>query len=375
MAHTSVSPIARMIGRLTEDQRNKHLPDKDLLLRFSGGQDQAAFAGLLRRHGTMVLDVCRSVAGNEADAEDAFQATFLVLARSAKAIRKLASVGSWLHGVAYRTALNGRKEFARRRKLESCAPRPTDLASAQDLPWSEVQELLHAELTALSERYRAPLVLCFLEGRTQDEAAKQLNISKSTLRKRLERGRSILRVRLVRHGLGTAAVLTAAAWPSAKASACVSPTLVASTVKAATALAGGQPLVGLVSGHVSYLVANALKVTLATKLKIATAVVLALALVPALMGVVFTARSPMKSRQVADRTRSTQKNDNRTSLQTPPTDGKLEPADDEDIIAYGGKVLAPDGRGVAGAKIYVNPLGGGYHWQPNLRPAKCDYRT
>src|SRR5438105_1935563 len=134
MTKTSASPIALMIRRLTEDHRVKSLPDQELLVRFRSNQDQAAFSSLLRRHGPMVLDVCRSVAGNEAEAEDAFQATFLVLARKAKAIRKLASVGSWLHGVAYRTALNGRKEFAKRRKHERSSSRTTEPASSTDLP-------------------------------------------------------------------------------------------------------------------------------------------------------------------------------------------------------------------------------------------------
>src|SRR5437660_2299020 len=159
MAKTTVSPILHMIRRLAEDQRIKTLPDQELLRRFTAGQDEAAFTGLVRRHGAMVLDVCRKTAGNDAEAEDAFQATFLILARKAKSIRSMASVGSWLHGVAYRTALSGRKQFARRQKLESRAPRPAAQESANDLPWREVQHLIHAELAALSDAYRAPLVL------------------------------------------------------------------------------------------------------------------------------------------------------------------------------------------------------------------------
>src|SRR5262245_44511297 len=104
MARTASSPILQLIRRTVEDRRVLQLSDRDLLRRFRDRQDEAAFHTLLRRHGPMVLDVCRGVLANEADAEDAFQATFLLLARKAAAIRQAASVGSWLHGVAYRTA-------------------------------------------------------------------------------------------------------------------------------------------------------------------------------------------------------------------------------------------------------------------------------
>jgi DNA-directed RNA polymerase specialized sigma24 family protein len=102
MTNTTAGPILHLIRRLATDQRLRELPDQELLGRFSSGRDEAAFSALLRRHGSMVLDVCRNILGNEQDAEDAFQATFLVLAQKAGAIRKKSSVGSWLYGVAYR---------------------------------------------------------------------------------------------------------------------------------------------------------------------------------------------------------------------------------------------------------------------------------
>src|SRR5262249_31418230 len=202
-------------------------------------RDEAAFHALLLRHGPMVLEVCRGVLGSEADAEDAFQATFLILARKAASIRKGASVGSWLHGVAYRTALQARANSALRQKNEARAP-ARRIAEADELTWREVRQVLHEELTGLAERYRVPLVACYLEGKTQDEAATQLGLAKSTLKERLERARSLLRARLLRRGLGPAAVLAATALPSATALACLSETLVASTIKAACQFAAAE---------------------------------------------------------------------------------------------------------------------------------------
>jgi RNA polymerase sigma factor (sigma-70 family) len=237
MAKARDNPILQLIRRIAEDHRLKNLPDDDLVRRFISGRDQDAFDCLVRRHGPMVLSVCRSVAGNDADAEDDFQATFLILAQKAKSVRNLPSVGSWLYGVANRTALKAQAEIAKRQKHERRAPLSIGREAADELPWYKVQQIIHAELTTLAERYRAPLVLCFLEGRTQDEAARHLGVSKTTMKRLLERGRSLLRSRLVRRGLGQVAILAAAAWPAATASARVPPMLASATVKASTALA------------------------------------------------------------------------------------------------------------------------------------------
>src|SRR5439155_21386555 len=125
-------------------QRVKVLTDQELLDRFRSERDEAAFHTLLRRHGSMVLDACRNVLGNEADAEDAFQATFLILAQKAGAIHNQASVGSWLHGVAYRTALKARAGSAKRQKHEARAPGQPSSGASDDLTWRDVQQGLQA---------------------------------------------------------------------------------------------------------------------------------------------------------------------------------------------------------------------------------------
>src|SRR5258708_29088842 len=213
------SPILQLIRSSVEDERVKRLTDQELLCRFRSESDQAAFHGLVRRHGAMVLDVCRNVLGNEVDAEDAFQATFLVLAQKAGAIRKLVSVGSWLHGVAYRTALKARAGSATRQKYEARVPKQASVDPSDDLTWREVQQVLHAELSKVADCYRAPLVRCYLEGKTQVEAAALLGVSAATVNKRLEQGRARLRARLVKRGFGSAAMGMVAAWPLATAAA------------------------------------------------------------------------------------------------------------------------------------------------------------
>jgi len=279
MTNTTAGPILHLIRRLATDQRLRELPDQELLGRFSSGRDETAFSALLRRHGSMVLDVCRNILGNEQDAEDAFQATFLVLAQKAGAIRKKSSVGSWLYGVAYRTAVKAQAQFAKRQKHEARAPSRTPVASGESLTWHEVQQVLYAELNGLTERYRAVLVHCYLEGKTQDQMALLLRVSKATVKKRLERGRALLRARLVRRGLGPAAALVACAWPAATAPAAVTPVLLASTIKAATAFGAGTATAAVViSPRVIALTEGVLKAMILTKLKAISVVVLAVSL-------------------------------------------------------------------------------------------------
>jgi RNA polymerase sigma factor (sigma-70 family) len=276
---TTASPVLDLIRRVVEDRRLKELPDQELLCRFATGRDEAAFSALVRRHGSMVLGICRNMLANEDDAEDAFQATFLVLAQRAGAIRKKSSVGSWLHGVAYRTALKAQAVFARRQKHEAGVRSQPFATPSNDLTWREVQQALHAELSRLSECYRAPLVLCYLEGKTQDEAALLLSVSRATVKKRLESARALLGQRLARRGLGPAAVLTIAVWATTAAADPVSPVMVNSIIKAATSVAAGEAAASVVSAKVATLTEGVLKAMFPSKLTIASAVLAALVVI------------------------------------------------------------------------------------------------
>jgi RNA polymerase sigma factor (sigma-70 family) len=252
------SPIVQLIRRTVEDSRIRELSEEELLQRFHVHQDEAAFYTLLRRHGPMVLDVCFSVLGNDTDAEDAFQATFLILARKAGSVHNPSALGNWLHGVAYRTALKARSLAVTRQKHEARIPARL-FSTPDDLSWREVRQILHEELNKLPDRYRTPLVLCYLEGVTQEVAAKRLGLAKSTLRERLDRGRELLRTKLVHRGLGSM-LLVAAAWPMTTASASVSLTLMVSTTNAAKRIAGEQVSTAtVISANVAQLTEGVLK--------------------------------------------------------------------------------------------------------------------
>ena len=147
--------------------------DGELLRRFVAAREEAAFAGLVRRHGAMVLGVCRRLLNDTHEAEDAFQATFLVLARRAAAVRKRDSVASWLYGVAYRVSLKARAAAHRRPGGEPVEPIST-ADPAAEAAWRELRPAIDEELSRLPEKYRAPLVLCYLEGKTNEEAARLL---------------------------------------------------------------------------------------------------------------------------------------------------------------------------------------------------------
>jgi RNA polymerase sigma factor (sigma-70 family) len=223
--------LTRHLCRLAAG-REAALPDRELLRSFLEQKDEAAFAALVARHGATVLDVCRAVLRDGPDAEDAFQATFLVLARRASSVRRPESLAGWLHGVAYRLAKKAQVAGARRRAVEARAPAADSVAAADALPWGEVREALHAELARLPERLRAPLVLCYLEGLTRDEAARRLGVRPSTVKGRLQQSRERLRRRLGRRGFGPAAVLGAAVL-GGRATGKVPPALAAAATRAA----------------------------------------------------------------------------------------------------------------------------------------------
>jgi len=235
-------PTVRFLRGLTDREQFKALPDGELMARYAAG-NESAFEALVGRHGAMVLQVCRSFLRNEADAEDAFQVTFFVLARQARSVRKAGSLGSWLYGVAYHTALKSRRAAATRRRHEAQAV-AASMTGPPDLSWGEAQEIFYEELAALPEKYRAPLVLCYLEGRRQDEAETLLGLPEGRLRGLVERARGRLRSRLVRRGLGPGAVFFAVLGSSA-ASPAPPAALVLRVVGTVTSRASGPGPVGV----------------------------------------------------------------------------------------------------------------------------------
>src|SRR5262245_3305135 len=209
MVNHPVTAALDHLRRAALRQDGAGLSDGELLERFLAQRDEAAFEALLRRHGALVLGVCRRVLGNEADAEDAFQATFLVLARKAGSLPCQDSVAGWLHRTAYHLACKARTAAARRARHESQAPARVPAGPLEQLSAQELLRILDEELLRLPERYRAPLVLCYPQGSTRDEAAGQLGCPVNTLKHRLECGRRKLHQAARRRGLTLGGILGA----------------------------------------------------------------------------------------------------------------------------------------------------------------------
>jgi RNA polymerase sigma factor (sigma-70 family) len=243
--------------------------DRQLVERFARNGDEPAFALLMERHGPMVWNVCRSVLHHQQDAEDAFQATFLILVRKAATIRRPESVGSWLYGVAYHAAVRAKADADRRRRHEPRAAAMPGDDPLLDMTWREIRLVLHQELERLPEKYRAPLVLCYLEGKTQDEAARQLGWTPGTVRGRVDRGREQLRARLARRGVALSVGLLATVLTQ-KSTAALPAALVRSTIGAARLAAAGGAAAGMVSAEVAALVHGVTRAMFLSKIKIAT---------------------------------------------------------------------------------------------------------
>jgi RNA polymerase sigma factor (sigma-70 family) len=248
--------------------------DGQLLERYVARRDSAAFEALLRRHGPMVLGVCRRVLRNGHDAEDAFQATFLVLVRRAASVRPREQVGNWLYGVAYRTALKAKVTAARRAARERMVP---GKVQTSDEPAADWLPLLDQEVSRLPDKYRVPVVLCDLEGKTGREAARLLGWPEGTLSTRLREGRALLGKRLARHGVALSAAAAGLALGAGAAAGNVPPALVTATMQTAAAVAAGAA--GAAPAGVLALTEGVLKSMSLSKLKTAAAVALTLALV------------------------------------------------------------------------------------------------
>jgi RNA polymerase sigma factor (sigma-70 family) len=211
--------------------------DGQLLEGFVVRRDAACFEALVRRHGPMVLGVCRRVLPNPHDAEDAFQATFLVLVRKAASVVPREMVGNWLYGVAYRTALEARRRAARRQARERQVHDMPHPGAEPERLWHDLRPLLDEELGRLPQRYRAAVVLCDLQGLTRKEAARRLGVPEGTVSGRLTTARRMLAKRLSRRGLALSAGALAVALSGGATSAAVPASLVASTVRTAAATA------------------------------------------------------------------------------------------------------------------------------------------
>jgi len=263
MATTFLPSILESVQRRLRPSLSGVVTDAHLLERFLKEHDQAAFELLMWRHGPMVFGVCRRVLQHTQDAEDAFQATFLMLARKADSIGKRESVSGWLYRVAYRIALRARTKSARRGRAERPLDElPIDRKSvdpADVTAWRELRRLLDAELSQVPEKYRTAFILCHLEGKTCEEAAEHLGCPRGTVQSRVGRARERLRARLAQRGwrpafTPLAGLLEQHAAPLLE----VSPVLIHSTVYSALLISLGKTLAGLVSPSVLELMTDTL---------------------------------------------------------------------------------------------------------------------
>jgi RNA polymerase sigma factor (sigma-70 family) len=269
--HTLMNALRKSVRRSAVDDSS----DAGLLERFALHRDEAAFEVLVQRFGPMVFGVCNRVLRDSHAAEDAFQATFLVLAKKARSVARRELIGNWLWGVAYRTATRAKADAARWHLREGQIRMPPASNPLEDVIWRDLRSVLDEEIARLPAKYRRPVLLCYLEGKTNEQAARQLCCPLGTVFTRLARARELLHARLTRRGLTLSATAFAAAL-AGEATAVIPPPLVGSTVKAASLFAAGNTAAaGIVSARAATLAQGALKAMFISKLKIAAVLLLA----------------------------------------------------------------------------------------------------
>ena len=357
MAHEAAGSIVRQIESLFEGGSVTGLTDRQLLERFTARRDaagEAAFAALVTRHGPMVLHVCRQLLGDRHHAEDAFQAVFLVLARKARSIRDPNRLGAWLYGVAIRTARKAKVRLARRRRHEEGdamsgpGPGATTLAEPTAPPADEPvlareqAEALHDEIERLPQSFRLPVVLCYFEGLTLDEAARRLRWPAGTVGSRLARARDKLRRGLTRRGIVLPAAAMAAVLNPKSASARVSSLLCDTTTKAAIRFAAGQAA----GEAASALAREVLRSMLLHKLRITVLALLALTAVATGAGLLTHSLAMMK-----DEPKRSPIGQQQATPAAKPEVASQRPAPGRMFVT--GRVLDPQGKPVPNAAVMI----------------------
>ena len=246
--------------------------DGDLVRRFAAANDSAAFEMIVRRHGPMVLGVCRRLLQHGADADDAFQATFAILIRKAGTLSRPEQLAGWLFQVAYRTARRARGNRLRRQSNQLPLLDVAVESPIAEIVWRELQPILDDEVNRLPEKLRLPVVMCFLEGRTKRAAACSLGWAEGTISSRLKRARELLRTRLTRRGVTLSVGATTLALFQGTASAAVPSSLLSTTIHSASLAVAGSAL----SAPVAALTQGVIQSMFFTKLKVVTALALAI---------------------------------------------------------------------------------------------------
>jgi RNA polymerase sigma factor (sigma-70 family) len=336
MATAQLDTLMRHLKGLAAGPGGQHRTDRQLLDDFAARRDESAFAALLSRHGPMVLRVCRRVLRHEQDAEDAFQATFLVLARHPGVIRQRGALASWLYGVAYRAAMDVKRKAAQRRTHEAKLRERTPAAAASPT-WDDVQAVLDEEIQRLPEPFRAAFVLCVLDGQTVPAAAAELGVKQGTLSWRLARARQRLRRQLARRGIELSAVLAALSVAQEAGRAAVPAGLASAAIGLGLSVAAGGPAAAIPT-HIAALAAGVTRAMSLTKTKIAVAVLLTVGLI--VWGGASARRAPAQPRDEANAHGNPQK------------DAKPQAASaKEGSVAVRGRVLDPGGKPVQGARL------------------------
>jgi RNA polymerase sigma factor (sigma-70 family) len=345
MTTASVSPLLRHIQKLTASCGVQEWTDRQLLEGFAARGDEAAFTALVYRHGPMVLRVCRRVLHHEQDAEDAFQATFLVLARNYRSIQNRDTVSDWLYGVAYRTAMKAKRSAGRRRKHEA---KLTAVAPQTAIPtWDDVQAVLDEEIQRLPPCFRQAFVLCQLEGKSGPEAALELGCKEGTVKSRLNRARRLLRHQLARRGIQLTALLAGLSIAESNGRAALPTPLARVTIRSGLLVAAGEPAAGLIPSHVNALATGVTRAMFLTRAKLSTALLLAASLL--VLGAAALARQVPAGSKLPAGGASLGGN-----IQTPSLSPQKAAVEKNDRIEVRGCVVDPEGKPFAGAKLYLN---------------------